>query len=311
MNAKYYRFLYQSAQRGMCFSACLAKEAGEPQFYAMYLGASAQTEDAASERKEGPAGRTRMEEHPGARLQILVLGDLLEDTLARAERIIQTTGADTVYMPRSENRKDGETPASRFGKLKGTHVVEVEHTLKLQAGEICLRLISFKEKLVMYLGSTEVTPNTHECVMYVKGAAEDMNCSPLVDVGNLNCEMRCLLCQDVTQCKKQNRSRDGFFADGHLLTGTAKLGPQGQKLRESLKDVWERIRFVWMPCGGKQAAWADELSETGTLGCRQYFLGAKSADAEVMQKAAKSVYRGAVLIGDGESFCISGCYAER
>lgn len=318
MKTKYYRMFYCPTANGMRFSACLAGEGGrEPELYLVYI--STEGFQRVKHKPDGEAVGNVADGNPVGQesvIQQLILGDLRKETLEEAGRLLRECGAREVVIPKTQG-DDGANGLVSYFKAQGAEkVTAVADLYERQAAGFCLRLFwaenQGRPQLLMYLGSRGRNPQEEECVMNVKTAASPLPCSRVVDAGNLNCEMRCLLCQDIVQCKKHNRAEKPYFVDGHLLTAGADMQSCLPGLREAFADVWETIRFVSLPAGGCGEFWTDALTDIGTPGYRQYFLGSREASPEVVKAVSTAnPYQSFALYGEDAGLCISGCYAKR
>lgn len=298
MDAKYYRFLYHPVSQGLCFSASVGAAKGNDGTQILVLGGDAKNNG----NEDIPV--SAMTEH----LHILILADLLPLTLGRAQKIYQTAKVETILLP-------GDKPLP-FAVQESTGIIQVKETCELNISDFILKVYNTgekpEEKLIVYIGSRGICPDTHECVMNVKPCTQALPCSLAVDTGNLNCEMRCLLCADITQCKKHNQRSESSFIDGHLLPGMADLSACLPELRQFLADEWKTIRFVKIPMGDSQEAQIEDLMDVGKSGYRRYFIGTAAAAPETMKAVAtRDAFSSFAFTGEDAGLCVSGCYVKR
>lgn len=289
MMTKYYRFLYYPVAQGTFFGASIGATEGEDGTQILYLS--------------GVAG-DGYPSFASERIHYLILADRSEQTIARARKVAETNRVDTVLTPKGAG--------AQALLPEGLSLCEVEDTMEIALPDFALRLFCSGGHLIAYLGSAGRGPAECECVMSVKSCTPDHECRLAVDAGNLNCEMKCLLRQDVTFCKKQNQRNEEYFVDGHLLSGTADIKNCLPKLKAYLAEEWKKIRFTGLPDGCGEEMWSDALLASGTEGHRRYFIGGADVSPEVVKAvAAHDAYSSFALTGRKAGLCISGCYADR
>ena len=293
MNTKYYRFLYYPVTQGMIFSASIGAVNGKDGTQVLYLS------NAAKEQEDFPipAGT----EH----LHYLILADTEPQTMRCAQTLLETSSVDTILLPKTQEVFTLTAPGE-------TAICEVIHKQEISLSDYVIKLFCRDNKLVVYFGSEGIYPSGNECVMNVKTFTPKLPCSMTVDAANLGCEMRCLLRQDITQCKRHNQRDETYFVDGHLLPGTADLSECLPELRTYLTEEWESIRFVGLPFGGSENGWQKELMETGTAGHHRYFIGTNDVSPAVLEAiGTQDTYGTFAFTGKESGLCISGCYAAR
>ncbi len=291
MNAKYYRFLYYPVNHGTLFGASIGAANGKDGTQILYISS-------VEGIKTGSGHAPLREEH----LHYLVLADVSEETIGRAQALADANQVDVVLLPKTDR-------AHALTLQEGTVLREVEHTEEICLPDFVMKLFCSEGRLAAYVGSAGMDPVDTECVMNVK-AHNAGDCNLTVDAGNLSCEMKCLLCQDVTYCKRQNQKNDGYFVDGHLLPGTADMAKCLPQLKTYLAEEWKKIRFAGLP--EEEKAWNEDLLTAGTPGHRRYFIGAKDTSAEIIRAAAvHDAYSSFALTDAKAGLCISGCYAKR
>ncbi len=300
MNAKYYRVLYHPVSEGVCFSASIGAEKGKDGAQILYLSAG----------REGADGELCPASAKAEHLHLLILADLKPLTIKRAEDICKTAIVDTVLLPQRK-----ECAALPEALLQKSDLYEVDRKFETCLAGFTVKVfaVGLEEArvLLLYLGSKGVQPQTEECVMNVKLCQPELPCRLTVDAANLNCEMRCLLCSDYTQCKKHNRRDETYFVDGHLLLTAAKLSESMPELKDYLAEEWKRVRFIGLPQDIDDAQ-LGELSGIGTPGHQRYYIGcADTAAAVVKAVECEEPFGTFISAGSKAGLCVSGCYAKR
>lgn len=289
MDTKYYRFLYYPVNHGTLFGASIGAANGKDGTQVLYISSDTKPESGHVSVKE---------EH----IHYLVLADLSDETVGQAQALADANQVDTVLLP-------GADQTCALSVQEGTALQTVEHTMEVELPGFVMKLFCSEGRLAAYMGSAGVGPADTECVMNVK-VHKSESCGLAVDTGNLSCEMRCLLCQDVTYCKRQNQKNDGYFVDGHFLPGTVDLNKCLPELKAYLAEEWKTIRFIGLPEGGK--GWQGDLLSAGTAGHRRYFIGTKDTPADVVRTVAAHDAHSSFALTDAKAgLCISGCYAKR
>lgn len=300
MNAKYYRVLYHPVSEGVCFSASVGAEKGKDGAQILYLSADG----------EGADGELCPASARPEHLHLLILADLKPLTIKRAEDICRAAAVDTVLLPQNEKRISLPDVL-----LQKADLYEVDRKFETSLAGFTVKVFAAGPKearvLLMYIGSKSVQPQTEECVMNVKRCLPKLPCRLTVDTANLNCEMRCMLCSDFTQCKKHNRRDETYFVDGHLLLAAAKLSECMPELKDYLAEEWKRIRFIGLPREIDDAQ-LGELSGIGTPGHQQYYIGCADTAASVVKTVeCEEPFRTFISAGSKAGLCVSGCYAKR
>lgn len=329
MKAKYYRFMYQNVQGGLCYTGSLADSGnGENQtFHFKYVsGGKTGRKETGNEKETCERGR----------YHLLILADFTAAAVRRAADTLRECQVDKLIYPYLDGQ--GRTEAAKALEQTGECteemsrlVKEPEEYLKEHGGAACEEISRKKEffrgnqrfvlipvgagrkrSLVLYHESRETSPQTAECVMSVKPVTPFKHCSSFVNPENLNCEMRCMLYEDFAQCKKHNRKNGEYFVDGYLLLGTGSLKEAASAAQEALGEAWRRIRFVGIPEETGDKDWAEELLSVGTKRYAQYFVSGEGLDAEVIRAiAVGNPYRTFFATGEQSGLCISGCYVDR
>ncbi|MDO4523140.1 MAG: hypothetical protein Q4B57_08350 [Eubacteriales bacterium] len=332
MNAKYYRYIFQKVNRGLCFSASVADCFGEgkQELRFVYLsGEGAKTMGDSAEVREMDAGQNMRGSGGEHREQyeLLVLADFSRLTLQRAIRFLAENRVERVVYPayeESETRSLAEKLEAEAAELAlhpeeylRAHEVR-EHialkdkmTLERCGQEVRIFCLGTGcgRSLSLYHGSIENDPDTQECLMHVKPVLQE-ECPAIVDAQNLNFEMSFVLYNDFTNCKKQNRKNSEYFVDGQLLVGSMRLDEAMPILKGELRDVWKKIRFLGIPDGAVQAR--PGLWELGTPGTAQYVAGDLDTDAQVVRDVViGNPYCRFVPLSENSGLCVSGYYAQR
>lgn len=327
MKAKYYRFIYQNVEEGVCCTGSMAESSGEEEpFHFLYLG--------------GGSGGCGVREEELQQLKghfhLVLLGDFEPLTIKRAGKVFSMCRVDRVLYPYL-TEEDRKSLAGEYGKtkdftneeiglvedperyLKDRGITEenaVKDSIAFLKGNRRFRVFCAgegkKKSLVLYHGSEGGSPKTEECVLNVKPVLPSRCCSPFVDPKNLNCEMKCMLYNDFTQCKRHNQKNGTYFVDGHLVLGVGMTDIDFGEIRKSLDDVWTLIRVVCLAEADSLSGWMEELLQAGTEETAQYFVGNISTEEEVVHKIQTgNPYRTFASIGETSGICLSGCYADR
>ncbi len=324
---EYYRFIYQNVEGGLCYTGSLSNPgAGEERmFHFLFLS----------------GGSSAVEEKSGAlpvngHYHLLAVADFSRQAVKRAIRVLKDNQVDRVVFPaydraaREAFAKEYEETGDftkeelsfvqepvKFLKEKGIAAVDsIGDTEIFHKGNRTFFIYSVGEgrerSLILCHVSKGADPQTKECVMNVKPVTRARCCSPFADPGNLNCEMRCMLYNDFTQCKKHNQKNGEYFVDGHLILGTAKPELAVARVQKETANLWKRLRFVAIAGRESNDQWTDELLSVGTEEYAQYFIGPEGTDAHIIKAVLEgNPYRTFISTGANAGLCVSGCYADR
>ncbi|EET59695.1 hypothetical protein BRYFOR_08311 [Marvinbryantia formatexigens DSM 14469] len=243
------------------------------------------------------------------RLHLLILADLKPLTIKRAEDICRTAVVDKILLPENKNR------TALPDVLQKAELCEVDGRYEECFAGFTVKVFAAGPEearvLLLYFGSRGVQPQTEECMMNVKRCLPELPCHLTVDAANLNCEMRCLLCRDYTQCRKHNRGDETYFVDGHLLLAASEGSDALPELKEYLAEEWKHIRFIGLPRNIDDAQ-PGELSGIGTPGHQRYYIGCADTAAAVVKAVECEEPSGTFIsVSAKAGLCVSGCYAKR
>ena len=328
MEAKYYRFIYRSMGGGVCCSGSMAeeKENGEEAFHFLYLGGGSGSCTSPDEKDE------RLKGH----FHLMMLADFRAQTVKQAVQAFKWCQTDRVLFPAvpqeslerlaQEYEQTGNFTKEEIGFVRDpknylagkgiAEAEEVEDRKTFRRGNWVFRIFAVGEgrerTLLLYHGSEGTGPQKEECVMNVKPVTPSRNCSPFVDPKNLNCEMRCMLYNDFTQCKRHNQKDGTYFADGHLILGAEGAAVDFGEIRKALEEEWKKIRFVCLPQSESPKEWKEQLLTVGTKEMAQYFMGTEALNGTVIKETLSSdPYRMFVTLCEKTGLCVSGCYVAR
>ena len=326
MKAKYYRFIYQNVEEGVCCTGSMAESGGkEEPFHFLYLGGGSGGCEVGEEELQ------QLEGH----FHLVLLGDFEPLTIKRAGKVFSWCRADQVMYPylAEEDRKSLAGELSKTGNFTNGEVglvADPERYLKdrgIAEGNAVKDRSAFlkgnrrfrvfcvgegkKKSLVLYHGSEGGSPKTEECLLNVKPVLPSRCCSPFVDPQNLNCEMKCMLYNDFTQCKRHNQKNGTYFVDGHLVLGMGMTDTDLGEVRKALDDVWDRIRVVCLAEADGPMGRKEELLQAGTEETAQYFVGnSDTKETVVHQILMGNPYRTYVAVNKKAGLCLSGCYTQ-
>ena len=327
MKAKYYRFIYQNVAEGVCCTGSMAESSGtEEPFHFLYLGGGSGGCEVGEEELQQWKGH----------FHLVLLGDFEPLTIKRAGKVLSMCGADQVMYPylTEEDRRNLAGELSKTGNFTNEEIglaADPERYLKdrgINSRDAVKDHITFlkgnrrfrifcvgegqKRSLVLYHGSGEGGPQTEECVLNVKPVLLSRCCSPFVDPNNLNCEMKCMLYNDFTQCKRHNQKSGTYFVDGHLILGIGMTDTDFWEVRKALHEECSRIRVVCLAETESLQSCLEELLEAGTEETAQYFVGNTDIrQAAIYQIMTGKPYRIFSAVSERSGLCLSGCYTER
>lgn len=331
MNTKYYRFIYQNVQEGVCATGSMA-EAGETKagsrYDFLYLSGGSNSREKEEEQRIREAGHKN-------HFHAMIVADFEGLTVRRAVRALELCQIDRVYYPGMEEKdramlaeeceRSGYFTKEEFAFIKDTAKYLKEKQTDGEAVEEKrewsrlghrFRLFTAgkgrRKSLVFHHESDGFHPKTEECIMNVKPMTAHRCCRPFVDPDNLNCEMRCMLHQDFTLCKKQNQKNGEYFVDGHLLPGAADLSEAVNRIKEEDADTLRRLRVIALPERAEKEQWMEALADCGTEHFAQYVIGTEKTEEGIIKSVIKeNAYRRFVMTGKESGLCISGYYTNR
>lgn len=332
MKAKYYRFIYRSFENGMCCTGSMAESGCEEKeaFHFLYLGGSSGGCEPGMESTE------KKDEYLNGHFHLMIMADFKPLTVKRAVKVLETCRIDQVLFPEMETAvleslagaydKTGDFSKEEVGFVRNPkeYLAEkgvsegnaVKDKLIFRKGNrrfmiFCVGTDTDRNLLVCH-GSEETSPQTEECVMNVKPVTPSRCCSPFVDPENLNCEMKCMLYNDFTQCKRHNQKNGTYFVDGHLILGTGCAMDDFGEIRKALADVWKKIRFICLPDADSHKGWTEELLKAGTAETAQYFVGTENTEETVIKNILiNNPYKTFVSVKEQSGLCVSGYYVDR
>lgn len=328
MEAKYYRFIYRSLANGVCCTGSMAGDGKEEDeaFHFLYLGGGSD---------DCPDGE-ETDESLNGHFHLVIAANFLPVTVRQMVQVLARCQAEQVLFPKLEAaernslaekyEKQGDLTKEEIGFVKdpetflaGKGIEQCEGIGGREAfrkGNQRFRIFCVGEggqrSLLLYHGSEGTSPQTEECVMNVKPVTPSRSCSPFVDPKNLNCEMRCMLYNDFTQCKRHNQKNGTYFVDGHLILSTGGAEMNLGEIKEALEAEWKKIRFVCLPDENSCHGYMEELKKAGTADMAQYFMGTeKTEDAVIKEILTNHPYRTFITLDEKAGLCVSGYYVGR
>lgn len=308
MRAKYYRYLFHKVAEGICYSGSIRNQMEEEQEDLCFLylaGGMTCTE-------KGTSYAAKSNEY-----QFLILGDDAPAAIQRACRTARTCRVVEAMIPDGEEEEKVTSMLLQAG-VERVRVVRGE--VRLQLCRELLQIVPIfdgkKSTLAFYHADAKSTPETEECLISIKPTAEGMECMAKADHDKLTCEMRCLLYNDFTLCKRHNQKGCDQFLDGHLLFASAKENKEGSANKESALELLQqhrkRIRIAGMAEGDLSDDEMEELKKMGASGFARYLVGTKQTPAEVVKTFQEGdPHRHFFVAGAESGLCISGYYVPR
>lgn len=310
MKAKYYRYLFHRVTDGLCYSGSISNQMQEERedLCFLYLAGGKECQE---DGESYTAAKNRYD--------FLILGDLAQAAVERACRVARSCFVGEILMP------DGEKDA-----------VEKVAVMLSQAGAQKIRVVKQEEwihrcrevfqiipaghgetqSLMLYHADEKDDPVHEECLICVKPVMEGMNCISTEDADRLTCEMRCMLYNDFTLCKRHNQRDQNQFLDGHLLfasTGKEKTGSrEGKSLYELTKQQLKKLRFLSFTDNSLSSSDLGEISDLWEKGYARYLVGtADTAPDTIKEISLGDPYRQFFAVSEQSGLCISGYYVPR
>ena len=308
MKAKYFRYLFHKVPEGICYSGSIRNQMGEEMEDLCFLylaGGTTCTEKGTSYASENNE------------YQLLILGDYAPAAIQRACLAARTCKVVEAMIP------DGVEEERVMPKLLQAGVERVRVVREEVKLQLCRELLQItpipsgqNDTLAFYHADAKGTPETEECLISIKPTVEGMECLAKADHDKLTCEMRCLLYNDFTLCKRHNQKGCGQFLDGHLLFASAKNEEEGSANKETvlglLRQHRKRIRIAGMAEGNLSECEIKELQQIGEHGFARYLVGTKQTSAEVVKAFQEGdPHRHFFVAGAESGLCISGYYVPR
>lgn len=328
MKAKYYRFIYRNLGGGMCCVGSIAetRDDKEGRYQFLYLGGGSGSEYIPKAEEDLWRGH----------FDLMMIADFKPQTVRQAVQVLQLCKVSRVLYPKIDTEElrslaqeyentgiytkeeislvsDIKGFLTEKGVAWGDEVNERETFLKGNQRFWVWAVGEGRERaLVFYHGSEGTGPQQEECIMNVKPVTPFRKCSLFVDPDNLNCEMRCMLYNDFTQCKRHNQKDGKYFVDGHLILGSSNPAVNVGEIRKGLGEEWKKIRFICLPANAGQQYWGEELWSAGTEEMVQYFMGTEATKAAVIKDIlTENPYHTFVTLGMESGLCVSGYYIGR
>lgn len=331
MDAKYYRFLFQNEEVGVCHTGSIVDTYNQEKFHFVYI--SGLTSKVGGSFAQDPKFDKVSE------IQLLVVADLSSYSVHKAVQILKDTKVGKVLLPEycakdlaklAETKKNegGYTqeelnfisnPAKYIADAGACEVLEINTDMEFNNNDWLFMVVSFGEgidkSLVMYHGSGTIDKSVDDCVMTVKYfGREHTDCGICVEPERAECNMKCVLYNDFDVCKKHNGSEAAEYLDGTLLLGTVNLKNNLTGIQEHFKKVWKKIRFTAIPDGGNGKGWDKGILNLGTPNFKQYLIcpqeGIDNGDA-IRDICMNSPYQHCIVTSKQYGLCCSGFYKHR
>ena len=137
-------------------------------------------------------------------------------------------------------------------------------------------------------------------------------CLAKADHDKLTCEMRCLLYNDFTLCKRHNQKGRGWFLDGHLLLPSFAKDRDNSAALELLQRHRKRLRITGLPEKHLNSSELEKLKAIGEKGFARYLVGTQKTPADVVKALSTGdPHRHFFATGEEAGLCISGYYVPR
>ena len=307
MRAKYYRYLFHKVTEGVCYSGSIRNQMEEEQEDLCFLylaGGFVCTEKGVSYASEENE------------YQLLILGDYAPAAIQRACRTARSCRVVEAMIP---DGREEEQVTSMLLQAGVERVRVVREEVRLTLCRELLQIVPVREgeesTLAFYHADAKGTPKTEECLASIKPAIEGGECMARADHDKLTCEMRCLLYNDFTLCKRQNQKGCSQFLDGHLLFASAGEGDGSENRGAVLELIGQhrkRLRIVGLPDKDLSSFEIDEIKEIGERGFARWLVGTEKTPAEVVKAiTVGDPHRRFFATGEQSGLCISGYYVPR
>lgn len=330
MNAKYYRFLFQNVEDGVCHTGSIVDTYEKKEYHFIYISG---LKDSLSSSSVEDERFSKVQEY-----QLVVLADLCAFSIHKVVRVLRQSKVVKVVLPKFD-LTDLKVLAKR-GKEEGIYseeelsfidepyaflknagvqeICEVEKDIAFVCNDWQFIIAAFGKgidtNLVMYHGSFHLDKKLEDCVMAVKCFTEEETCNVCVNPELSSCGMKCVLYNDFDICKKHNGMKAQEYIDGTLLLGTVDLKKNFNEIQNLFKGVSKKIRFISIPNGGNQDEWNKEILKIGTKSYKQYFVGPKSdcQNANTIRDIGmSSPYQQFMVTSNKFGLCCSGFYKHR
>ena len=245
---------------------------------------------------------------------LLILGDYAPAAIERACRTARTCKVTEVMLPVGP---EGDRVTSRLlqAGVERVRVIRKETHLQLCREELLIVPTGEEQTsaLAFYHADAKGTPETEECLISIKPTMERLECMAKADHDKLTCEMRCLLYNDFTLCKRHNQKDRGQFLDGHLLFPSATESDRDNSpILELLQKYRKRLRIVGLPQKQLNPSELEELKAIGEKGFARYLAGTEATPADVVKALSTGdPHRHFFATGEESGLCISGYYVPR
>lgn len=304
MRAKYFRYLFHKVKEGVCYSGSIRNQMEEESedLCFVYLAGG----ETCPEKGTSYASETN-EYH------FLILGDYAPAAVQRACRIARICKVVEAMIPDGPE-EDKVTSMLQQAGVERVRVVRGD--MKLQRCREELQIVpSGDEKvhtLAFYHADAKGTPETEECLISIKPTMEGMECLAKADHDKLTCEMRCLLYNDFTLCKRHNQKERGWFLDGHLLLPSLAEDSDHSTTLELLQRRRKRLRITGLPEKHLDSSELEELKSIGEKGFARYLIGTQKTPADVVKTLSTGdPHRHFFATSEESGLCISGYYVPR
>lgn len=310
MKAKYYRYLFHKVTDGLCYSGSISNQMGEERedFCFLYLAGGEHCEE------DGTSYRAAENAY-----DLVILADLAPAAVRRACLVTQSCSPKEILLPDGPKAKLmpvlQELAAAGAGRIRTVKEAQ-EWSRSREYFQIVPAGYGEKKSLMLYHADEKGIPDAEECMLSVKPTAEDMLCPARADHEKLACEMRCMLYQDFTLCKKHNQKSQKQFVDGHLLFALAENQERESEntnpWHELVKQHRERLRILGSADKNLTSSELQKIGRCSTAGFARYVAGPADMKAEVIQRiVTEDPYRHFFALGERAGLCISGYYVPR
>ena len=307
MRAKYYRYLFHKVTEGVCYSGSIRNQMEEEseELCFLYLAGGS----VCSEKGESYASEENA-------YHLLILGDYAPAAIQRACRTARSCRIVEAMVP---DGKEEDRVTSMLLQAGVERVRVVREEVRLTLCRELLQIVPISEgeesTLAFYHADVKGTPETEECLASIKPTIEGGECLARADHDKLTCEMRCLLYNDFTLCKRQNQKGCSQFLDGHLLFASAGE-EDGSENRDAVLELLsqhrKRLRIVGLPDKNLSSFGLEQIKEIGERGFVRYLVGTEKTPAEVVKAiTVGDPHRRFFAAGEHAGLCISGYYVPR
>lgn len=305
MKTQFLRLLFENTEKGLCHTIHMEDERTGGGFLGCCLSGTS---------RDIPE---RFREY-GKETDLLVLGDLEEDTLNPALELAGRNSVKLAVIPEDRAIKNAEE------LLKAAGVKEVctlspgeSRWLAYESWQMFVGAWEAGERrgLVCFHGPADSGSEDLDCQMSVKPITKNTPCSAVMEESH-RCGLACSHYRDVQICKAHNDARVAEYKLGTLFLGNAKPSEIEGFLKEELEEKLEEIRFLAAADPEAVIEW-DQLAmntEETTIPWVRYYLlplngGAREkAISSIMEKGP---YQQPVLLGKDYGLCASAALREK